>query len=178
VNRGRWLIDQLPVAMVEDDFLVRFAGIFQDLADTLVVQADTMEHLIDTAVSPPSMVRWLATWIGAGGVGDNGIDPDLPEELQRRIVREHGQVLPWRGTARGVRQLLALNTSGTIEITDSGGVYAEGQAPDNPGHVTIHLTSTESTDEDLLDLVRDELPATVSFELLVGDRRLWPPDGA
>ena len=169
-DRGQWLIDQLPLAMLDDDFLVRFLGIFQELADTLMVQADTMEHVIDASVAPDRMVRALGAWIGVPE-----IDPSLPDAVQRQIVREHGQMLQWRGTAMGLRHLLEMVTGASAEIIDSGGVYAEGEAPENNGTVTIRVESSGwTTEDDLLDLVRAEMPAAVTFELAVGTRQIWP----
>jgi phage tail-like protein len=170
MNRGTWLVDQLPLSMLDDDFLVRFLGIFQELADTFMLQVDTIEHTVDTSVAPDRMVRAMGAWLGAPP-----IDPSLPETVQRRIVREHGQMLQWRGTAMGMRHLLEMITDAPAEIVDSGGVYAEGEAPENPGHVRIRVESSGwTTEDDLLDLVRSELPASVSFELAVGDRTIWP----
>ena len=172
MNRGRWLIDQLPVAMLDDDFLVRFLSIFQDVADTFMVQADGMEHLLDVAVTPDPMVRYLGSWLGA-----RSIDPSLDDATQRQIVREHGRMLPWRGTVRGLRQLLEMVTGGPVVVVDSGGVYQEGDAPENPGHVHIEvLTLGWATDDDLIALIQSDLPAAVTFELLVGDRKLWPKE--
>ena len=169
-QRGQWLIDQLPLAMLEDDFLVRFLGIFQELADGYIVQVDNMEHVVDTTVAPLPMVRALGAWIGVPP-----IDPSLPDQVQRRIVREHGQMLQWRGTAMGLRHLLEMVTDAPAEISDTGGVYAEGEAPENPAHVRIKVESSGwTTEDDLLDLVRSELPAAVSFELAIGDRTIWP----
>jgi phage tail-like protein len=169
-DRGQWLIDQLPLAMLEDDFLVRFLGIFQGLADGYMLQVDNIEHVVDTTVAPDRMVRALGAWIGVPP-----IDPSLPEEVQRRIVREHGQMLQWRGTAMGLRHLLEMITDAPAEITDTGGVFPEGEAPENPAHVRIRVESSGwTTEDDLLDLVRSELPASVSFELSVGDRTIWP----
>ena len=169
-QRGQWLLDQLPLAMLEDDFLVRFLGIFQELADGYIVQVDNMEHVVDTTVAPLPMVRALGAWIGVPP-----IDPSLPDQVQRRIVREHGQMLQWRGTAMGLRHLLEMVTDAPAEISDTGGVYAEGEAPENPAHVRIKVESSGwTTEDDLLDLVRSELPAAVSFELAIGDRTIWP----
>jgi phage tail-like protein len=169
-DRGQWLIDQLPLSMLEDDFLVRFLGIFQQLADGYMLQVDNIEHVVDTTVAPDRMVRALGAWIGVPA-----IDPSLPDQVQRRIVREHGQMLQWRGTAMGLRHLLEMITDAPAEITDTGGVFAEGEAPDNPAHVRIRVESSGwTTEDDLLDLVRSELPASVSFELAVGDRTIWP----
>jgi phage tail-like protein len=173
MNRGTWLLDQLPLAMLDDDFLVRFLGIFQEVADTLMVQVDNVEHVVDTTVAPDRMVRELGRWIGAPP-----IDPALPDAVQRRIVRENGQMLAWRGTPLGLRHLLEMVTDSPADVVDSGGVYAEGEAPDDPGHVRIRVESSGwTTDADLLDLVRNELPAAVSFELAVGDRVIWPAAG-
>jgi phage tail-like protein len=170
MDRGQWLIDQLPLAMLEDDFLTRFLGIFQELADSYLVQVDNIEHIVDTTVAPDAMVRTLGSWIGAPPV-----DPSLPDEVQRRIVREHGHMLQWRGTALGLRHLLEMITDAPADVTDSGGVYPEGEAPDNPAHVRIHVESSGwTTPDDLVALVRGELPASVSFELTVGESTVWP----
>jgi phage tail-like protein len=156
--------------MLEDDFLERFLGIFQELADTFMLQVDNIEHVVDTTVAPDRMVRAMGAWLGTPP-----IDPSLPDEVQRRIVREHGQMLQWRGTSMGLRHLLEMVTDAPAEITDSGGVFAEGEAPENPAHVTIRVESSGwTTEDDLLDLVRSELPAGVSFELTIGDRAIWP----
>lgn len=173
MNRGQWLMDQLPLAMLDDDFMVRFLGIFQSLADTFMVQADNVEHVVDVSVAPDHMVRYMGAWIGA-----QDVDESLPDVLQRRIVRTTGRILPWRGTAYALAELLELITDRPAVVEDSGGVYAEGEAPANPNHVRIVVESTGwATEEDLLEFVQAQLPAFVSFELVVGDRRIWPTDG-
>lgn len=174
MNRGQWLLDQLPLSMLDDDFLVRFVSIFQELGDTFMLQADNIEHVVDVSVAPDHMVRYLGHWIGAQEL----LDESMPDVLQRRIVRESGQILPWRGTTTGVRHVLELITGTPVEVEDSGGVYEEDQAPDNPGHVRITVESTGWANEaDFLQLVRAQLPAFVTFELFVGERRIWPaPD--
>jgi phage tail-like protein len=170
MRRGDWLVDQLPMSMLDDDFLVRFLGIFQTLADGYMLQVDNIEHVVDTTVAPDAMVRQMGAWIGTPPV-----DPSLRDDVQRRIVREHGQMLQWRGTAMGMRHLLEMITDAPAEIIDSGGVYSEGEAPDNPAHVRIKVESSGwTTEQDLLALVRSELPASVSFELTIGDRAVWP----
>src|SRR3954469_4902501 len=100
-------MEQLPLAMLDDPFLVRFLGIFQTLADSYMAQVDNLEHLVAVSVAPSPMVRFLGSWLGA-----ESIDPSLEDELQRRIVREYGRMLPWRGTTRGMVQLLELVTGG------------------------------------------------------------------
>ena len=66
------------------------------------------------------------------------------------------------------------------EVRDSGGVFAEGEAPTplGPGtgpHVEIVIESNGWTTVDhLVQLITEELPASVTFELWVAGHRLWP----
>jgi phage tail-like protein len=171
-RRDDWLIHQLPMGMVEDDFLVRFLSIFQDVADTVVSQLDNLPHMFDATVAPPSMVRTLGQWIGV-----DWVDPSLPDPLQRRIVREYFSLLRWRGTKRGMRQLLELISEQPATVEETGGIFHEGESPADIGHVVLRVRSTGwATEADLLRIVRSELPASVTFELYVADHRIWPPE--
>jgi phage tail-like protein len=170
-TRGDWLVNQLPLGMLEDPFLVRFVRIFQTVASTIVDQVDNLEHQLDVSVAAPSMVRYMGRWLSV----DN-IDPEMPEELQREIVVEWGKALPWRGTRRGLEALLALATAGPVEVEETGGIWRAGEGPRRPPKVVARVASTFwTTEEALLAMVRAEVPAAVPFELFVGDRRLWPP---
>jgi phage tail-like protein len=171
MRRDDWLVHQLPVGMLDDDFLVRFVSIFQELAETVMHQIDNLPHVFDPTVAPLPMVRALGSWVGL-----DWVDPSLPEDLQRRIVLRYFRLLRWRGTKRGMRELLELITEGPAIVEETGGIYQEGDTPADIGHVVLRVRSTGwATDKDLLRIVRAELPASVTFELYVGDRRLWPP---
>jgi phage tail-like protein len=166
-----WLIQQLPVGMVDDDFLVRFLSIFQDITNTLFHQLDTLPHMFDPTVAPDAMVRQMGHWIGV-----DAIDPSLPDLLQREAVLQYASLLPWRGTRRGMQGLLETVSGSPATVTDSGGVYHEGEAPAAPPHVRLEIESTGWLDDaGLVQIVRNELPATVTFELLVAGRTIWPP---
>jgi phage tail-like protein len=170
VRRDDWLIHQLPVGMVEDEFLVRFLSIFQDVADTVFHQLDNLPHMFDATVAPLPMVRALGRWVGL-----DWIDPSLPDALQRRVVRQYFSLLRWRGTRRGMRQLLELISEAPAIVEETGGIFPEGETPADIGHVVLRVaTSGWATETDLLRIVRAELPASVTFELFVGDRCIWP----
>lgn len=166
--RGDWLVRQLPVGMTQDRFLVRFVTLFQQLANGLLDHLDDMPHLADVTVTPKPMVRYLGSWVGV-----DWIDPTLEERLQRELVRRYSAELMWRGTRRGMQRLLALVTGDKQAVVrDSGGVFLYGEAPDAPPHVHMEVAGlgTWATEADLLDIVRSELPASVSFELVVAGR--------
>jgi phage tail-like protein len=171
MRRDDWLIGQLPVGMVEDEFLVRFLSIFQDVANTVVDQIDALPHMFDTTVAPSAMVRTLGRWIGL-----DWVDPSLPDALQRQIVQAYFSILSLRGTRRGMQQLLEVISGAPADVEDRGGIFAEGEAPFDAAHVRLSVeTSGWATEDDLIRIVRSELPASVTFELFVGGRRVWPP---
>lgn len=171
VRRNDWLVGQLPVGMMEDGFFLRFVSLFQDLATGLLEGVDNIPNSVDVTVAPPALVRWLGSWIGI-----ENIDSSLPVELQRRIVQESAKILAWRGTRRGLVRFLELMTDGPVEVTDSGGVFRAGEVDNQPPHVWIRVDSTGWVPErDFVALIRDELPANVTFEVFIRDRRLWPP---
>lgn len=171
MRRDDWLLAQLPVGMVEDDFFRRFVSIFQDVATTLLDGVDNIDYLADTTVNPEPMLQWMSQWIAAPG-----LDPTLPHDMQRQIIQTAGRMLVWRGTVHGLGQFLQLISGGPVTVEDGGGVYAEGEAPAETAWVRVRVPSTGwLTDEDFLRLVRDEVPAHVAAEIWVGDRRLWPP---
>jgi len=134
MRRDDWLLNQLPMGMIEDDFFARFVGIFQNVATTLLDDVDNLENVVDVTVAPDPVVRWMGTWLAVGA-----IDPSLTDSLQRRIVRECATILAWRGTKRGMVALLELMSLGPATVEDSGGVYAENKAPRSTPFVRIRV---------------------------------------
>jgi phage tail-like protein len=166
-----WLINQLPVGMTEDDFLVRYLGIFQALADTVIEQVDNLPKMFDPSVAPDEMVRTMAQWLGV-----EWVDSSLPDRVQREIVRRYAELIQWRGTKTGVRMLLELLTDGPVEVRDTGGVFPEGESPGAPSHVRLDVGSSGwNRTDDLVRIIRAELPATVTFDMWVGNEHVWPP---
>lgn len=164
-----WMLQQLPVAMSSEDFFVRFVSIFQDVGTSLLEDADGIEHVLDLSVAPPATVRWLGSWIGLGV-----LDASLPETLQRRIVASAAQTLAWRGTAHGLRTYLRLVTGGDVRLEEGGGIWRDGEAPADTAWLRVRVASAGMLAEpELVEVVRDEVPAHVRTELHLGDRLLW-----
>jgi phage tail-like protein len=169
---SQWLLNQLPVGMLDADFFVRFVSIFQTVGSSMLENADNIDYLTDVTVAPDAMVRWLGSWIGT-----DTIDPSLEDELQRRIVASAAATLTWRGTVAGLKRFLELSSGGPADVVDGGGVWRDGEAPSDTAWVRMTVQSTGWMDEnDFIDLVRDEVPAHVYPELFVGERRIWPAE--
>ncbi len=173
-RRGRpadWLTAQLPLGLVEDDLLRRFVSMFQAVADTVLEHVDNLGLLLDPAVAPTGMVRYLGSWLG-----EERFDDTLDDVVLRRWVGAAAELLRWRGTAQGLQQLLELVTGRPAEVADDGGVFAEGQAPRRLGHVVVRVQRVGALGfDDLVGLIRRDLPAAVTFELHVDGTPVWPP---
>jgi len=163
-----WMVNQLPVGMVQDDFFVRFVSIFQDVATTLLEDADNLEHVPDLTVTPTSMVSVLGAWIGA-----EAVDASLPEELQRTLLAKSGRAMSQRGTLDGIRQYLEMLSGSPAEVIDGGGVWPEGDAPPDVAWVRMQVQATGHLSEDeFVRMVRHQVPAHVRAELFIGTRRV------
>ena len=172
MRRDDWLLHQLPVGMAEDDFLYRFVSIFQRVGDTVTHQIDTLPHMYDATVAPPAMVQTMAQWLGV-----DWLDSSLDERRQREIVLRYAELIQWRGTKHGLKLLLGLLSEGSVSVRDSGGVFAEGESPAAAPHVRLGVESVvDNTVDDLIRIVRDELPASVTFDLWVAGERVWPTE--
>ena len=167
-----WLAHQLPVGMTEDDFFMRFVTIFQRISDTVLDQIDSLPYMFDPSVAPDNMVRAMAEWIGV-----DWVDSSLDDRLQRKIVMKYSQLIQWRGTNQGLVLLLELLSGGPVEVSDTGGVFPEGESSNMPPHVRLDLASAGwNRTADLIRIVRSELPATVTFDLWVAGDKIWPVD--
>jgi phage tail-like protein len=171
VKRPRdWLVHQLPVGMIDDDFLVRFLRIFEDVSETVLHQVDNVPHLFDVSVAPDVMVRTVGAWLGL-----DWVDPSLADAQQRAVVRGYSGALLQRGTRGGLIEVLELICGPGVVVTDSGGVYREGKAPTSEPHVDIDVpTRGWATKADLVRIVRSELPASVTFGLSIGGEVVHP----
>lgn len=173
-RRAEWMLSQLPMGMLDDPLFVRFASIFQNVATSYLEDADNIEHLVDPTVAPVPALSWLASWFGV-----TWIEPSLPAELQRHLVRECGRALAWRGTRRGLEIVLEAVTGGPVSVTESGSVRRAGEsgAVASDPAVRIEVGSTGwMSPEDFAELVSDEVPANVRIEIVVDGRTLGPQD--
>jgi phage tail-like protein len=169
---GGWLVDQLPACFAGDDFLRRFVGIFQEVADGLRRRIDGIEHTVDATVAPPPFVRWMGGWLGV-----EGIDPSVPLGRQRELVFGFGRLLSRRGTGGGLREALQLVTGEEAVVRDPGGILRDGDDPPEPAPVRIELRGTGPASEpDVVAVIADWIPAAASAELWIGGRRVWVRD--
>jgi phage tail-like protein len=165
-----WLADQLPRALSEDHLTRQFLRIFEDVGESVRRNVVAFEHDLDVALGPMEFVRWMGSWLALA------VPPSLPEPRQRELVAAAGAMWRRRGTMPAVVRLLEAVTGSAVEIDDGGGVFQEGGAPPNRRAVVVRLESRGGlTDEQLLELLRLEVPANASVEVEVAAGAEIPP---
>jgi phage tail-like protein len=158
-----WLVEQLPRCLAADPFVPRLVGVTEELADSVRSRIDGIEHFLDVGLAPPELVRWLGSWLGLV------VEPSLPEDRQRELVRVAGRELGWRGTRRGLERLVSALTGGPVRVSDGGGAFPAGEAPPSGGPVVVQVEGTVGVDErGLLAFIEGELPVGTVVELRVG----------
>lgn len=109
--KGRYL-RYLPELYEGDDLMGRFLMLFESFWGPVETQIDNVYGYFDPALTPPDFLRWLATWF------DLALNERLPEERQRRLVREAVPLYRRRGTRQGLRRYLEIYTGGEVHIIE------------------------------------------------------------
>ena len=162
-----WLRAQLPRTMAQDPFLDGFVAIFEEIADTLRLDVDGVEHQLDTALASPAMLRYLAAWLGLD------LDPHGVVEAQRELVHAIGGMLGWRGTRRGLEDLLQALTGSRVRVRDSGGCFRSSETlPRYDPTVVIELDHLgELNEAQVRAFVAAEVPVGTVVRIQVGSGR-------
>jgi phage tail-like protein len=91
------------------DFLERFLGNFEGVLTTLEDRVAAAWVLTDPSAAPAEALEWLAGWLGLS------LDPALPEERRRAMLRAWPEIAKRRGTVRGLALALDAATGGGVQ---------------------------------------------------------------
>ena len=160
----------LPRAMAEDDFTRRFASIFESLQADILARVAGAGRYFDPSIAPLEFVRMLAGWTNLPSLMAWEGDSD-GERHTREFVAAASPLFRWRGTRRGLEELLGHATGGRVTVIDPAGVSIGGTRPTEPTtgpvQIRLHLPRGAPLTEAEIDvLVRTQLPAGVHFELV------------
>ena len=109
------LEQRLPAVYQRYDFTRRFMGSFNGVLAPIVCVLDNISSYFDAQECPADFVPWLAEWVGVA------LDENWPTERQRVLVARAGDLYRWRGTVRGLKELISIYTGAEPEIEESGG---------------------------------------------------------
>jgi phage tail-like protein len=109
----------------EESFGQRLVGGFDVALAPVFCTLDNLGSYLDPALAPADFLDWLGGWLGLV------LDDTWTREQRRRLLERAGELFSWRGTVRGLSELIELTTGATPEIVDSGAV-AWSADPDHP----------------------------------------------
>ncbi len=90
------------------DFLNRLLGLCEGFLTPLEDRIAHAYLLTNPATAPPEALDWLARWVGLA------LEPGLPEQRKRRMLRHAGSAYRRRGTLEGLKLALDLATDGKV----------------------------------------------------------------
>lgn len=153
---GRYL-SYLPGLYQSDPFLGRFLRIFEDVLSPVERTVANLPHYFDPTLAPAEMLEWLGSWLAIV------VDERWPEERRRELIRSAAALYRWRGTRRGLSELIRLYTGVEPEIDDLSG---EGEP--FRFRVVLRLQDRAAVDETLLrSVIQIQKPAWAGFELRI-----------
>jgi phage tail-like protein len=115
--------ERLPALYLDDDLVQRFTAGLDDVLAPVLSTLDSSDAYIDPRLAPLDFVAWLAEWVGVE------LDGTWPEARQRALVARAADLYAWRGTVRGLVELIEIYTGVRPEIEETGGVTWTASAP-------------------------------------------------
>lgn len=109
------LLETLPAVYHEDDFATRLTAAFDEALAPAVGSIENLDAYVDPLLAPLDFVEWLAEWVGFP------IGQTWPEDRSRELVERAVELFRWRGTVKGLKDLIRTYTGLEPEVEDSGG---------------------------------------------------------
>ena len=165
------LIELLPALLQDDDVTRRWVAGLDDVLAPIHSTLDNLEAYVDPRTAPEDWLSWLSQWVGLPPAAD------LDARHRRRAVASAGDLLALRGTAQGLRDLVAATLDCTVEVDDNGGAtWSAAPGGELPGSadawVRVRVVEVpdgvEISAATLQAIVADAVPAHARVELDLG----------
>ncbi len=161
-----------------DEMLVLLAEALDEVIAPAWMSIDCFDAYLDADLAPRDFLEMLAGWVGLG------LDSNWSEEQTRRLVGKAVELYRWRGTRRGLHELVLAFTGAEPVIEDSGGLlWSDTPGTEAPGspepavRVLVELPADVPADlARLTRLIAANLPAHVAVTVEI--RRAGWGDGA
>ncbi len=150
-----------------DGFTERFLSIFTDIYLDLEKKIDASPELYDPEICPEELIEWLGDWVSA----ENMLL--FPDNKKRELLLMLPRLSMYRGTIRGLKELLELYCGAKVFIVecyhvkryfpfcgDLARLYAGGRFT-----VWIFFSPTKSKTDALKEIVESQLPANITAKI-------------
>jgi phage tail-like protein len=98
-----------------DEYILAFTAALDEVLAPVWLSLDCYDAYLDPYLAPDDFLEMLASWVGFG------IDRNWSDDQTRRLVASAVELYRWRGTRRGLIDLVRAYTGVEPEIFDSGG---------------------------------------------------------
>jgi phage tail-like protein len=112
------IAEQLPAVLRSDPLAASFVDGLDAVLAPVLLTVENLPTYVDPDVAPMDFVAWLASWFGLE------LDPSWSEERARETVRRIARLQRFRGTVRGLTELVEVLGGGSVGVEDGGGVWA------------------------------------------------------
>jgi phage tail-like protein len=110
-----------------DFFAQQLCESCDDVLAAVFATLDCFPAYLDPGTTAEDMLDWLAGWIGLT------IDGHVPVVRKRQLIVAGAALMPWRGTARGVREAVTAAFGEETQVIESGSATGSTTADSEPG---------------------------------------------
>jgi phage tail-like protein len=149
----------LPGIYRDNEFLGRFLLILEHVLSPIERTVDNIPDYFEPFLTPDEFVPWLGAWLGLV------LDERWPEERRRALIAAAVDLYQWRGTRRGLREIIRLYTGIEPEIIEPT-LREVGASRANQFRFGVRLRVPQGADIDqaLLESIIDlEKPAFAAY---------------
>jgi phage tail-like protein len=125
----------MPALYQEDPFAQSFLDALDTVLAPVMSTLDNLDTYLDPYLTPDDFLVWLANWVGMT------VDDSWTIERRREAVARAVELYRLRGTATGLSQQVEIQTGGTVEIIENGGIAWSmdpgGELPGSPKPLVV-----------------------------------------
>lgn len=155
LDTPRPLLETMPSVYWSDFLAERMCASFDDVLAPIFATLDCFPAYLDPRTTPGDMLEWLAGWIGLTVAGH-----DDQARRRERIVTG-AALLPWRGTARSVKEAVTAAFNRETDVIESGATTCSTQPDSEPGGRSRPILVVRVTVDENDDIDRRSLDALV-----------------
>jgi phage tail-like protein len=152
-----------------DENIIAFTDALDEVLAPVWLAIDCYDAYIDPHLAPADFLEMLSEWVGFP------LDRNWSEEQMRRLVASAVELYRWRGTKRGLIELVRAYTGVEPEVIDSGGTVSSdrpGTAPQGSADASVRVVvdlpaGTASDLARLTRLIASSVPAHVNVTVEV-----------
>jgi phage tail-like protein len=146
------------------DFLRRFLLVFQTLNHHTNSRVAARSNIVDPVRADPKFLPWLGSWLGFT------LDERIPVTRRRIFLRRAVELFRWRGTVRGLCEMVKTLTGLTITIQGR-----RGPQPMELGNCALSRPPADLDEDDRSEAASESAALSLPYVTHAGEHLLVSP---